>query len=224
MARWAPERRDTIHALAEELLQNYSHGRVVVGIDGADGAGKTIFADDLAHELRTMGNEVFRASMDDFHRPRALRYAKGRDSAQGFYEDSYDYAAFRRVLLGPFRLAGSTGFQLRFFDLKRDVPFESDWTTGPADAILIVDGIFLLRPELVGIWNFSVWLEVPDVVRRARMVERDSSHPELDEPRGQRYLGGQELYQREAAPRVAASAVVDNTNYDHPRQQFDDSC
>jgi uridine kinase len=205
-------------------LQNYSHGRVIVGIDGADGAGKTVFADDLAHELRTMGNEVFRASMDHFHRPRALRYAKGRDSARGFYEDSYDYAAFRRVLLGPFRLAGSTGFQLRFFDLKRDVPFESNWTTGPADAILIVDGVFLLRPELTGIWNFSVWLEVPDDVRRDRMVERDGSHPELDEPRGQRYLGGQELYQREASPRVAASAIIDNTDYDHPRQRFADSC
>ena len=106
MVRWAPEWRDVLHALAEELLQHYGHGRVVVGIDGADGAGKTVFADDLAVELRTMGHEVFLASMDDFHRPRALRYAQGRDSAQGFYEDSFDYATFRRVLLGPFRLAG----------------------------------------------------------------------------------------------------------------------
>lgn len=224
MAKWAPERRDTIHALADELLQNYAHGRIVVGIDGPDGAGKTTFADDLATELRSMDYDVFRASMDDFHQPRALRYAKGRDSAEGFYEDSFNYSAFRRVLLGPFRMAGSTGFELKFFDLKRDVPFDSDWTTGPADAFLIVDGLFLLRPELKGIWNFSVWLDAPAEVRRERMIERDGSHPELDEPRGQRYLGAQELYQREASPRTAASAIIDNTDYDHPRRQFADSC
>jgi len=200
MARWAPQRRDTIRALADELLQNYSHGRILVGIDGADGSGKTVFADDLATELRSRGHEAFRASMDDFQRPRALRYAQGRHSADGFYEDSFDYSAFRRVLLGPFRLAGSTGFQLRFFDLKRDVPFDADWTTGPADAFLIVDGLFLLRPELAGIWNFSVWLDAPT----------DGL--------------GQERYQREVSPRTAASAIIDNTDHDHPRRIFADSC
>lgn len=201
MARWAPERRDVLHALADELLQHYSRGRVVVAIDGADGAGKTVFADDLATELRSLGHEVFRASMDDFHQPRALRWAKGRDSAEGFYEDSFNYSAFRRVLLGPFRMAGSTGFQLTFFDLKRDVPFDAEWTTGPADAFLIVDGLFLLRPELAGTWNFSVWLDRPGEVS-----------------------GAQELYQREASPRTAASAIIDNTDYDHPRRVFTDSC
>jgi uridine kinase len=224
MARWAPERRDTMKALAEELLQHYAHGRVVVAVDGADGAGKTVFADDLATELRGLGHTVFRASMDDFHRPRALRYAKGRDSAEGFYEDSYDYSAFRRVLLGPFRMAGSTGFSTEFFDLNRDVLFESRWQTGPADAILIIDGLFLLRPELAGVWNFAIWLDAPDEVRRERMIERDGSHPESDSALGQRYLGAQELYQREAKPRAAASAIIDNSDYDHPRRQFADSC
>jgi uridine kinase len=224
MARWAPERRDTMRALAEELLQQYAHGRVVVGIDGTDGAGKTIFADDLATELRAMRQDVFRASMDDFRKPRALRYAQGRDSAQGFYQDSYDLAAFRRVLLGPFRLAGSTGFQTTFFDLQRDVLFESRWETGPADAILVVDGLFLLRPELKGIWNFTIWLDAPDDVRQERMIQRDGSRPEPESALGQRYLGGQELYQHEASPRTAASAIIDNTDVEHPRRQFDDRC
>lgn len=224
MVRWAPERRDTMKALAEELLQQYAQGRVVVAVDGADGAGKTVFADDLASELRGLSHTVFRASMDDFHQPRAIRHAKGRESAQGFYEDSYDYSAFRRVLLGPFRMAGATGFSTAFFDVKRDVPFESSWQTGPADAILIVDGIFLLRPELAGIWNFAIWLDAPDAVRRERMIERDGSHPEFDTPLGQRYLGGQELYQLDAKPRTAASAIIDNTDVGYPRRQFADSC
>ena len=224
MARWAPQRRDTIHAVAEELLQNYPRGRVAVGVDGASGAGKTRFADDLATELRALGHDAFRASMDDFHQPRAVRYAKGRESADGHYDDSYDYASFRRVLLGPFRLAGSTGFSTRFFDLERDVPFESSWQTGPADAFLVVDGLFLLRPELKGVWNFTVWLDAPEEVCRERMIARDGSHPDADSALGQRYLVAQERYEREQKPRSAASAIVDNSDYDHPRRVFADSC
>lgn len=224
MARWTPERRDTMRALAEELVQHYPRGRIVVGVDGASGAGKTVFADDLATELRALGHDVFRASMDDFHRPRAERYARGRESARGFYEDSYDEVSFRRVLLGPFRLAGSTGFATRFFDLERDLPFESKWETGPADAILIVDGLFLQRPTLKGIWNFTIWLDAPQEVRHERMIARDGSDPEPESPLGQRYLGGQELYEREAAPRAVASAIIDNSDVEHPRRIFADSC
>ena len=57
-----------------------------------------------------------------------------------------------------------------------------------------------------------------------RCDERDGSDPDPDSPLGQRYLGGQELYQREAQPRTAASAIVDNTDYTHPRRRFADSC
>lgn len=224
MARWAPQRADTLHALAEEVLQNYGHGRVIVAIDGADGAGKTVFADGLAEAFRSLGHTVFRASIDDFHQPRQLRYAKGRDSADGFFEDSYDYAAFRRLLIEPFRAGRSAAFQTRYFDLDQDAVLPAETVQAPADAFLLVDGIFLLRPELRGIWNFSIWLDAPDDVRRERMIERDGSHPESDEPRGRRYLGGQERYQRESSPRSAASAIVDNTDYEHPRRVFADSC
>lgn len=219
MARWAPERRDTMRALADELLQHYSRGRVVVGVDGTSGADAGAFADDLATELRRAGHEVFRASMEDFQRPRAVRDARGADSAEGLYRDGYDDAGFRRVLLGPFRLAGSTGFSTALFDRERDVPFESAWETGPADAILVVDGPYLLRPELRGIWNFSVWLEAP-----GRAAAEPGAASSTSETRSPRELGAKQLYLRDAAPRTAASAIVDASDVDHPRRVFADSC
>jgi uridine kinase len=208
MAKWAPERRDTIHSLAEELLQNYAHGRVIVAVDGVDPAVSGPFADDLAFELRDLDHDTFRASMADFLCPRVRREMRGADSALGRYEDAYDYSAFRRVLLGPFRLAGSTGFSTAFFDAKRDVPYESKWETGPADAVLVVDGEFLLRPELKGIWNFSVRLDSP-------VEEAEESAPEA---------GAEALYEHEVDPRAAASAIVNVGDPDHPRRVFADSC
>jgi len=214
--------------LRDEVRHNYPAGRIVLAVDGVDGAGKTTFADGLAEAFAESGSAVYRASIDGFHRPRAERYARGRDSAEGFYRDSYDYATFRRVLIDPFRegaqTSGSTGFQLAAYDVARDAPVEAAWVTAPRDAVLIVDGIFLLRPELRGVWNWSLWLEVPFAVSYARMALRDGSDPDPDAPANARYRGGQELYRREARPSAAASAIVDNSDLAHPFRIFGDYC
>lgn len=208
--------------LRDDARRQYPAGRVIVAVDGVDGAGKTVFADGLAEALAETGDAVFRASIDGFHRPRAERYARGRHSPEGFYRDSYDYATFRRVLVDPFRegaqTAGATGFQLTAFDVVRDAPAESQWVTAPRDAVLVIDGIFLHRPLLRGLWDWSLWLEVPFDVAYARMAQRDGCDPDPDAPTNARYRRGQELYLHEAAPREAASVVVDNSDFAHPRR------
>ena len=222
MAKMAPARRAELESLAAEFLQNYSRGRLIVAIDGPDASGKTRFADDFATVLRKGGHEVARASIDDFHRPSAARHARGRDSAEGYYKDGYNYSVFRRVLVEPFRLAGSTAFVTAAFDYIRDVQIEPKWQTGPLDLILVLDGVFLNRPELHGLWNFSIWLDADPAVRAERLRKRDGIEP--GSARADRYLGAQDLYEADAHPRDRVSAVIDNTDPDHPRRVFADSC
>src|ERR671936_3199905 len=71
---------------------------VRVAIDGVDAAGKTTLADELAAVLRGRGREVIRASIDGFLRPRAERYRRGELSPEGYYHDSFDYAALRETI------------------------------------------------------------------------------------------------------------------------------
>jgi uridine kinase len=208
--------------LRDEVRRLYRGGRVILAIDGVDGAGKTTFADGLAEVFAEVGAAVYRASIDDFHRPRSERYAQGRTSPEGFYRDSYDYATFRRVLIDPFRdgaqTSGATGFQLGAFDVARDAPIEAQWVTAPRDAVLIIDGIFLHRRELRGLWDWSLWLEVPEPVAARRLAHRDGSDPDPAAPSNARYREGQAIYLRDAAPELAASAVVDNADLAHPRR------
>lgn len=219
MAGWQPEKKDVLDALVVEIVNLYGGGRVIVAVDGMDGAGKTHFADDLAAALSVIGHSVFRASLDDFHRSRTERHARGADSPEGYYRDSFDYSTFRRVLLEPFKLGGSTAFVTAAFDHRRDTAVPSKWRTGPKDAILVLDGIFLNRPELRDLWNYSVWLDVPREVAEERMLKRDGPTENAG-----RYREGQELYVAEASPRSVASAIIDNRDFEHPRRIFADSC
>ena len=219
MTKWAPAKIDTLDALAAEILQNNGKGRVVVAVDGIDGAGKTHFADALADALRRAGHFVVRASIDGFHNPRAKRHERGKGSPEGFYRDSYDYETFRRVLLDPFKDGGTGSFVLEAFDHRRDAPVEPKWITGKPDTILVLDGIFLNRPELRGLWNYSIWLDVDRTVADQRCLARDG-----ESGVGERYTKGQALYVKEAKPRTAATAIIDNNDFEHPRRIFADAC
>jgi uridine kinase len=221
LSRLAPQRRSLLEGVVGELRHNYPRGRVMVAIDGPTASGKTTFADDLAVAWRAVGGDVFRASVDDFLRPRAQRYARGRDSAEGRYHDSYDYALLRRVLLDPFRMGGSTGFELRAFDREADRPFVADWTTAGEDAVLLMDGSYLNRPELRGVWNAVVWLDADPSERERRIEARDGLAP--GSPTAARYTGAFDLYAR-TDPRTAATILVENTDPQAPRRAFNDFC
>ena len=106
-------------------------------------------------------------------------------------------------------------------------PVGYSWRVGGAEGagtVLVVDGIFLHRPELKNLWHWSVWLEVPESVACARMAIRDGSDPDPAAPSNARYRLGQELYLREARPQLAASAIVDNSDLAHPRREYRDFC
>ena len=224
MVIWAPARKDTIGSLADEILHNYSRGRIVVAIDGDSGSGTELFANGLAEMLIRRGHSAFRASINGFHRPRDERYLRGQDSAVGYYRDAYDYSVLRRVLVEPFRMGGSTAFVTSAFDVQANAQVEPKWITGPDAAILIIDGEFLNRPELRGLWNFSVWLDAPATADRNPDGDPEA-HQDGDGHRGeQRYTGAQELYRAEANPRSTASAIINNSDPDHPRRVFADSC
>src|SRR5438034_1205075 len=122
---------------------------VRVGIDGVDGAGKTMLADELVAPIQRRGRPVVRSSVDFFHRPRAQRYQRGRHSPEGYFLDSFDYGGLKAALLNPLGPAGSRRFCRRLFDHRINLPVDAVREQADAEAVLLFDGIFLHRPELL---------------------------------------------------------------------------
>ncbi|WP_433358425.1 uridine kinase [Micromonospora saelicesensis] len=189
---------------------------VRVAVDGVDGVGKSTFAGELAALLSDRGRHVVYVSADDFHHRRGVRHRRGRDSPEGFWLDSYDYEALVHNVLGPFGLGGSRRYRPAAHDLRTDEVLDLAWRTAAPGTVLIVDGLFLHRDELVEFWDFSVLLDAPFAVTVARMARRDGSHPDPEHPSLGRYVGGQRLYFAACAPHERADVVIDNQDVTRP--------
>ncbi|GCE75591.1 uridine kinase [Cellulomonas biazotea] len=213
-----PSRAIVLDGLAARVPDARLLGRpVLVAVDGVDGAGKTVLADELAAVLRAAGRTVVRASVDGFHRPRAERYARGRSAPAGFFLDSYDLDALRRELLEPFAPGGSRRYRRAVRDVATDTALDLPREVAADDAVLVVDGIFLQRDELASWWDVAVFLDVPFDVTFARMAVRDGCPPDPAHADNRRYVEGQRLYLRTADPATRATVVVDNADPGAPR-------
>lgn len=188
----------------------------LVAVDGVDGAGKTAFADDLAAVLRGSGTAVVRTSIDGFHRPRAERYRRGRASPEGFFLDSFDLDAFRAAVVAPVRAGGDRRVRAVAFDHRTDAPVDVEPVEVGEDAVVLVDGVFLLRDELAGTWDLSVHLRASFAATFARMSVRDGCPADPDHPENRRYRDGQLLYLGHCDPERRATLVVAHDDPERP--------
>ncbi len=183
----------------------------MIAVDGVDGSGKTTFASQLARAINGAGRPAVVVHEDDFLAPRETRYRLGRDSPQGFFRDSYDLPALITHVLDPLRPGGGRRVRRRIFDPRTGTSIDAPLEDVPADAIVIVEGLFLHRDELVNRWDWSVFLDVPFIETARRMARRDGTHLDPEHPAMRRYVEGQRIYLAACRPRERATLVIVNT-------------
>lgn len=195
-----------------------------VAVEGRSAAGKTTFADALALALGPSGRQVLRAGIDDFHPPgHAARSAAGGYTPQTIYEEGFDYGAFRRLLLAPLGPGGARRVRLAQHDSLSDRPIADADALAQPDAILVVDGAFLLRPELRDSWELVIWLDIAFETMFERAARRDvawvGDEAKVRASYRTRWEPAHRLYEATGA-RAAAHIVIDNEDPARPRLVF----
>jgi len=212
-------RGELLSRLAEAVGSITTAHPTRVAVDGPPAAGKTTLADELAVVLRSQGREVIRATIEGFLLPRSQRYRRGEYSAEACYHDSVDYDVLHRVLLDPLGPGGDRRFQQAVFDYRTDTALSQPVTTAPADAVLLFDGVFLLRPELIDRWDLRIFVsaEFEETLDRARTRDQGlfGSTTEIERRYRNRYIPAQQLYFATARPTDHADIIVHN---DEPQQ------
>ncbi|MFC7619523.1 uridine kinase [Microlunatus sp. GCM10028923] len=188
--------------------------RSLVALDGPDAAGKTTLADALAGLL---GPSATRLSGDDFHHPAERRRARGL-TAEAYLEDTFDVAALAAALRGF--AAGDPYVLVGIHDLDTDEPRRTELPVPPR-SVLIIDGVFLLRPELAPLWDLSIYLHVTEQTTLQRAVRRDLDRfgdaAEVERRYRRKYLPGQALYRARHDPLARADLVLDTTEPARPK-------
>jgi uridine kinase len=161
-----------------------------------------------------------RASIDDFHPPgHAARSAAGGYTPEAVYEEAFDYTSFRRLLLEPLGPAGDHRVRLALHDAFHDRPVEDAAVTAECDAIVVIDGAFLLRPELREAWDLAIWLDVSFETMIERAAVRDVAWVGDASVVRERYLTRwvptHRLYEATGA-REHAHAIIDNEDPERP--------
>lgn len=217
------DRNNLIAQLVEIICEEHRPHPLRVAIDGVDGVGKTYLADELIDPIEKQSRTIIRASSDSFHHSSRIRYKRGKDSPEGYYHDSFNYEAIISELLKPLGPDGNRKYRRSIYDYRKEQYNQSPILIAPKDSVLLFDGIFLHRPELIQYWDFSIFVEANFKVAVERAIKRDMMNDgdeiqkeEYFKRYWQRYVPGQMIYLEEVKPRDLASLVVDNNKFDEP--------
>ena len=201
-----------LRELADMILECEHASPLRVGIDGIDAAGKTTLANELASILTESGRAVICASIDGFHNPRQVRYRRGPYSPEGYYYDSFNYELLQEVLLDPLGPAGNRRYRRDAFDFKRDRETRSEELTAGDTDILIFEGVFLFRPELVHEWDIKIFIDIDFQTCLDRALKRDidllGNRTEILRRYRERYIPGQQIYFASANPKSKADMIT----------------
>ena len=217
-------RSQTVAQLATALIKREIQHPLRVAVDGRTASGKTTLADELAREIERHDRTALRTSIDGFHRSKSERYRQGRNSAKGYYEDARNLADIRRLLLDPLGPTGNLTYRTASFDIERDIPVDQPPTIASPTDILIIDGTFLQRPELIDAWDYVVFVAVPEELAAERGARRDTNklggYAKALLMHQNRYQTAFALYAAECMPTSGANAIFDNRDFAKPVLTF----
>lgn len=209
-----------VKTLASKILEYKKDVPLRVGIDGIDAAGKTFLANELSSYLENKGHATIRASIDGFHNPQIIRHRRGSYSPEGYYYDSFNYKLLKQCLLEPLGREGNRNCRVKAFDFRMETKIHTDEITATNDHILIFEGVFLFRREIVQFWDLKIFVDIDFQVSIKRALNRDlylfGDEKEIIRKYQERYIPGQKLYFGAENPKVKADIVIDNNDFTKP--------
>ncbi|TNP02824.1 hypothetical protein FHY65_17780 [Bacillus cereus] len=213
-------RKQRIKEIADHIVKLNLTYPTRVGVSGITASGKTTFANELAEEIKKRGLPVTRASIDDFHNPRVIRYAKGKESARGYYEDAHDYTAFKERLLMPLGPNGNLQYETISHNLITDMSVHNEPLLATQNMILIVDGTFLLKKDVAYLFDYKFFVDTNFEIARKRGAKRETeafgSYEEAEKMFLNRYHAACKLYIDEHNPKELADVLFENSKFDDP--------
>lgn len=178
---------------------------LLIGIDGLGGSGKTTYALNLQHQLK---NAIV-IHLDDFIHTREVRYNEQFEEWHCYYYVQWRYDYLIEKLLEPLKNGLAVHDTIELYDKPVD-SYRMQTFDIPVGTTVIVEGIFLQRPELRAYFDKVIYLETNRDTRMKRALDRDGyigNGADITRHYEQRYFPAEDMYVEQCDPAGLADAV-----------------
>ncbi|UWX56357.1 hypothetical protein NYZ99_09215 [Maribacter litopenaei] len=212
--------KETFELITNRILSIQKDKRkpVRIAINGIEGTGKTVMAEKLTEYLNSKNIRAIQVSIDGFHFNKEVRYKQGRDSAKGYYEDSYDEIAFVEKVLKSSQ-SEFPNYTSATHDLETDEYLNLEPIELENNTVLITDGAYLFKPNYRTHWDLKIYLKTSFEIAMKRGIERDkNSLGGIDltkEKYEKRYHKSSRMYLNENEPEKIADIIIDNSDFNN---------
>lgn len=204
---------DIVVQIYNELLSvDRKNERILVGISGAPGAGKSTLSQALSTKLNKSEHVAAVIPMDGYHLDDSLLENLGLLKRKGAPE-TFDFAGFKHLLL---RIKNEDEVVYPVFDREREISIAGAGILKKNIRIVIVEGNYLLFDEkpwscLSKLWDYSVFLDVELTVLEQRLVDRWIDHGFSRAEAQQKAVGNDiQNAKRVIASRIQATRIISN--------------
>ena len=209
----------TYREIAQQLLATKIRNKpLIVGVNGVDTSGKSIFTTELSQYLYKAGCKVQVIHQDDFHNPSSVR-SQEPDPVMSYYIHAFDLRKLEHEILEPISQQGWLDKELILLDLQKDQYCNNKRYVVDHDTIVIIEGVLLYREPIDKYFDFRIYIDISfeEVIKRA--IKRDSAifGDSVVERYRSKYIPIQKLYIETCAPKDISNVVIDNEDYMQPR-------
>lgn len=169
---------------------------LLIGIDGCGGSGKST----LANSLLMHCSDVTVVHMDDFYLPSAQRI--DIHPVEKPIGADFDWMRMLTEVIEPLSQNKEGCYQR--YDWENDIL--SEWHSVPIGGIVVIEGVYTLRNELIAKFDYTIWIDCPRDVRLARGLMRDGEGAR--EMWVNNWMIAEDLYVEKHKPREKAHLIV----------------
>jgi uridine kinase len=189
----------------------------IAGISGIDTSGKSELTKGLGDFLNEEGYHVQIIHLDDFHHPRAIRNG-GVDEVENYYKRTFDLNLLRRSILYPIQNNCGVKTTLTLLDLDTDTYSRKISYRVFPHSIVLIEGIFLFRPELARVFDYKIWLDITEATAWKRIETRDVPRFGADilSRYERKYFPAQRIYIQKYQPKLKANLTINNNDWTEP--------
>lgn len=198
--------RKFYHDIEQVITAN---GIRIIGIDGLGGAGKSTISEEIYQYLKDKGYHTILLHIDDFIHIREVRYNSAYPEWHCYYNLQWRFDYFRSVI-DEIKKNTEDYIDIDLYNKDEDTYYQQRFAIND-NMIIIVEGIFLQRKEYHNIFDYVVYLDIPEDIRLQRVLKRDTyigDEQQIIDKYERRYFPAQHKYLEECQPQKNANFIL----------------